>query len=200
MVESSGWDYPARLPFPGPRGAAPGEGHGRPVNYEVDPGDLRTILYYLGMALGLRTHVQVTDRANRWPGSVQPVGGQEQPVGGDLLEKHTNMLLMTKRGAGLIMSVESQSQKKPRGLDPHLWSSTFYFAAIAWFIFLVWGPGDAAWDRLSLAAWISYWAGWTGPVIALLRAIVKHKPIWNGAVIPVAIHAVLGVIFLLSYA
>lgn len=97
------------------------------------------------------------------------------------------------------MSVESRSQEKSGDPEPHLWASTFYFAAVAWFVFLAWGPGDAAWGRRSLTAWIIYWAGWAGPVIALLRSIIKHTPLWSGAVVPVLVHALLGVIFFLTY-
>ncbi|MFF4527824.1 hypothetical protein ACFY1P_01005 [Streptomyces sp. NPDC001407] len=81
----------------------------------------------------------------------------------------------------------------PKSVEANLWGSTLFFS----FLCLLSLGGRASWlsDRIDGAAVILYVLGWTGPVLALALCAWRRRKPWNGALVPVAVHVALGLLY-----
>ncbi|MEV6673939.1 hypothetical protein [Streptomyces sp. NPDC051162] len=81
----------------------------------------------------------------------------------------------------------------PKSVEANLWGSTLVFS----FLCLLSRVGRASqlFDRVDGITVILYVLGWVGPVLALALCAARRRKPWNGAVVPVAVHAASGLLY-----
>ncbi|RLV10164.1 hypothetical protein CTZ27_02745 [Streptomyces griseocarneus] len=81
----------------------------------------------------------------------------------------------------------------PKSLEANLWGSALVFSCLCLLSRV--GRTASLLDRFDGITVILYVLGWAGPAVALaLCAARRHKP-WNGAIVPVTVHAASGLLY-----
>ncbi|MFI2077513.1 hypothetical protein [Streptomyces triculaminicus] len=83
--------------------------------------------------------------------------------------------------------------RESRSLEANLWGSALVFSSLS---LVSRGPAvQSLAERFEHVTVVLYLLGWIGPAAALVLCAVRAKRPWNGAIVPVAVHAVLGLLY-----
>ncbi|MFC4517342.1 hypothetical protein [Streptomyces ehimensis] len=78
-------------------------------------------------------------------------------------------------------------------MEANLWGSAMVFSSLCMLTRIGTPPHLA--DRIGHVTVALYLLGWVGPAAALALCAVRAKRPWIGAIIPVSLHAALGVLY-----
>ncbi|MFI1800903.1 hypothetical protein ACH427_26610 [Streptomyces sp. NPDC020379] len=79
----------------------------------------------------------------------------------------------------------------PKSLEANLWGSAVVFS----FLCLVSRRAARFLDILDGVTVLVYVLGWVGPALALALCAWRRRKPWNGALVPVAVHAAVGLLY-----
>ncbi|MEU3754127.1 hypothetical protein AB0H17_15390 [Streptomyces olivoreticuli] len=81
----------------------------------------------------------------------------------------------------------------PKSPEANLWSSALVFSCLCLLSRV--GRVSNLFDRFDGITVLLYVLGWVGPALALALCAVRRRRPWNGAVVPVTVHAVSGLLY-----